>query len=269
MTANAKIKKLRNILKAMDSALVAFSGGTDSSFLVRVAKEEISGRLLAVTGVSKSIPVSEIDQAVSLARKLKVRHRLIADRPPKEFWANPAQRCYYCKKALFSRLKKLAKKEKLKFVIDATNADDPGDYRPGTRAMEELGIGSPLKEAGLTKKEIRAFSRKMGLRTWHKPSMACLASRIPYGERITPEKQEMVGSAEEFIRGLGFDQVRVRLQGKLGRVELEEKDIPVAIKSRRKISRKLKALGFVYAAIDLDGYRMGSHNEVLKWTKKR
>lgn len=269
MGTEAKLKKLRAILKAMDSVLIAFSGGVDSSFLLSAANGVLKDRLLAVTGVSKSIPGSEIEQAVSLARKLKVRHRLIADIPPKEFWENPARRCYYCKKALFSRLKKIAEKEKLKFVLDATNRDDLRDYRPGSRALRELGIRSPLKEAGLTKSEIRQLSRKIGLATWKKPAMACLASRVPYGERITPEKLLMIGQAEEYLRKLGFSLVRVRLQGRSGRVEVARDKIPAAIRSRGKIFRKLKALGFVYVSLDLEGYRCGSANEVLGWKRKK
>lgn len=258
-----------NILKAAHSALIAFSGGGDSAFLLSVARNTLGDNLLAVTGVSPSLAESEKNQAVSFARRLKVKHLLLADKPPKEFWENLPRRCYYCKKELFVKLKKIAQKRKLQCVFDASNADDHRDFRPGARALKELGIRSPLKEAGLTKAEIRRLSRKMGLKTWRKPAMACLASRIPYGEKITSQKLFMIGKAEEFIRSLGFDQVRVRLHEQLARIEVDPGRIVSAVKKRKIISARLKAMGFTYASIDLDGYRRGSLNEVLVWTKKR
>ena len=269
MRLELKLKKLRGIIKAMDSALVAFSGGADSTFLLSVAADTLKNKLLAVTGVSPSLTKSEKDQAVSLAKSLRIKHLLVADNPPKEFWENSPQRCYYCKKELFKKLKRLADKRKLQYVLDATNADDSGDYRPGARALKELGIRSPLKEADLTKLEIRQLSRKMGLKTWNKPAMACLASRVPYGERITGQKLSMVGKAEEFICSLGFDQVRVRLHEQLARIEVEPEKIVLAMKKRKVISAQLKSMGFTYVSIDLDGYRRGSLNEGLAWIKKR
>ncbi len=269
MRVEAKLKKLRGILKAMDSALIAFSGGVDSTFLLSVTGDTLKNKLLAVTGVSLSFTESEKDQAVSLAKKLKIKHLLVTYKPPKEFWKNSSQRCYYCKKELFGKLKRLATKRKLQCVLDATNADDAGDFRPGSRALKELGIRSPLKEAGLTKVEIRRLSRKMGLKTWKKPALACLASRIPYGEKITAKKLFMIGKAEKFISSLGFDQVRVRLHKQLARIEVEPERIVLAVKKRKMISALLKSMGFTYVSIDLDGYRRGSLNEGLAWIKKR
>jgi pyridinium-3,5-biscarboxylic acid mononucleotide sulfurtransferase len=265
----AKLKKLRCILKAMDSALVAFSGGADSSFLLAVCADTLGKKTLAVTGISPSISNSEVVGARALARKLKVVHILIKENPPKQFWENSPLRCYFCKKALFDKLKKLAGSKRMNWVIEGSNADDSRDYRPGSRALKELNIRSPLKEAGLTKKEIRLLSLKFGLKSWNKPAMACLASRIPYGEKITPLKLERVGRAEDLMIKLGFSQVRVRLSGDAARVEVEPGKISALVKKRKIISKELRSLGFTYASVDLDGYRTGSMNEALGWKQKR
>ncbi|MCX5708855.1 MAG: ATP-dependent sacrificial sulfur transferase LarE [Candidatus Omnitrophica bacterium] len=269
MSLKAKLEKLRFILKNIDSALVAFSGGVDSSFLLAVCEDTLGKKTLAVTGISPAISGSEVVQAKALAKKLKARHILIKENPSKQFWENSPLRCYYCKKALFGRLKKLAGSKKLSWVIEGSNADDSRDYRPGSRALKELNIRSPLKEAGLTKKDIRLLSFKFGLKSWNKPAMACLASRIPYGEKITPLKLERVGRAEDLMRKLGFSQVRVRLSQDAARVEVEPGKISALVKKRKIISAGLKSLGFTYASIDLDGYRTGSMNEALGWKQKR
>ncbi len=263
METEKKLIKLRKILERTGPVLVAFSAGVDSTFLLAVAAGLFKDKLLAVTGVSPTIPDSEIAQAVSLAKKLKVRHKLVTDTPPKKFWDNSPKRCYYCKRELFKKLKRLAARSGLFCVVDGTNADDCRDYRPGAKALQELGIRSPLKEAGLTKPEIRALSKSLGLPTWKKPAMACLASRIPYGELITLEKLFMVGNAEEFIRKLGFSQVRVRSHGQVARIEVVPQEIARVLKTGKEISAKLKSIGFTYVSIDLEGYRTGALNEIL------
>lgn len=269
MVADKKINRLRQILKRNGSALVAFSGGVDSTFLLAVAAGILKDKVLAVTAVSATMPAAERKRAVSLARYLGVRHKLVPDSPQKKFWSNTEERCYYCKKGLFAKLKRLAAKSRLACVIEASNADDAKDYRPGARAVHELGIRSPLKEAGLTKKEIRALSRTMRLPTWKQPAMACLASRITYGEEITPEKLYRIGRAEAFLQRLGFAQVRVRLQGQSARIEVGEEKIALLIKMRKRIAAKCKAFGFTYVALDLNGYRSGSMNEGLGWIRKK
>jgi uncharacterized protein len=263
-----KIKQLKKILKDMGSALIAFSGGVDSTFLLFVAREVLGDKLLAVTAVSPIYPSFEIKEAVKIAGDSGVKH--ITLNPDilsnKKIMANPPDRCYWCKKEIFSFLVKMAGENKIKYIIDGTNYDDKNDYRPGAKAVKELGIRSPLKEAGLTKKEIRQYSKKLGLQTWDKPSLACLASRIPYGSEITEDKLMMIDSAEEFLRGLKFRNVRVRHHGDIARIEVpdNELDILLAGQMRGKIIKHFKKLGYKYVTADIEGYRTGSMNEVLK-----
>jgi pyridinium-3,5-biscarboxylic acid mononucleotide sulfurtransferase len=261
-----KLEKLKKILKEMRSVLIAYSGGVDSSFLLKVARDVLGDKVLAVTAVSSTYPREELVLAKATARRLKARHRIIrtSELRDRHFVSNPVNRCYFCKKELFCKLKKIARKNNLKFIIDASNVTDKKDYRPGAKAKKELGIRSPLEEAGFTKGEIRILSRKLKLRSWNKPSLACLASRIPYGRIITPSVLSKVERAEKLLKLMGFKQVRLRHYDGLCRIEVEANGIEKLIEKRNLIVAKLKPLGYNYITVDLEGYRTGSLNEVIK-----
>lgn len=266
MTAREKRDRLREILSGYGSVAVAFSGGTDSAFLLQAAHEALGERAVAVTAVSALLPARERGEADAFCRERGIR-RIIFD--PREmeipgFSANPEDRCYICKKALFSRIFEIARENGLAVVAEGSNTDDEGDYRPGLAALAELGAKSPLREAGFSKAEIRALSKEMGLPTWDKPSAACLASRIPYGEEITEEKLVRIDRAEQLLFDLGFREVRVRVHGDdLARIEVfpAETERLWEEETRRQVYDGLRALGFIYVSADLFGYRTGSLNE--------
>ena len=269
-----KLESLKKILKEIRSCLVAFSGGVDSSFLLKTASEVLGkDKVLAVSAKSETYPKEELECAKEIAKEFGVEHLTIESEELEipEFRMNPWNRCYYCKTVLFQKIKDVAKKRGLNFVLDGTNYDDISDHRPGMKALRELEIRSPLKEAMMTKEDIRYFSRKMGLKTWDKPSFACLASRFPYGKEITREKLTIVDKAESFLKRLNFRQVRVRHHGQIARIELERDNIGVLVSKKLmdKVVKKFKELGFVYVTLDLEGYRMGSMNEPLKKDTKR
>jgi len=261
-----KLGLLKRILADMGGVLIACSGGVDSTFLLRVALEVLGENVLAVTAKSPIHPASESAAAGELARRLGARHLFVEtdelDDP--EFARNPPERCYLCKRSLFARLKELAEEHGLTEVLEGSNYDDLGEHRPGLRALRELGVRSPLAEAGLTKAEIRALSRQMGLPTWDKPAQACLATRFPYGELLTPEKLRRVEEAEEFLRSLGLGQLRVRTHDLLARIEVSQNEMPRLLHEAGRVVEELKKLGYTYFTLDLEGYRTGSMDEPLK-----
>ena len=269
--ANNKLERLRALLKGYGSCLVAYSGGVDSVFLARVAHDVLGERALAAIADSPSLPRRELAEALELAAKFAFPVRVIQTQEfaNTQYTANPSNRCYFCKHELFEELTPLAKAENFTVIAYGENASDIGDFRPGAQAAAEFEVRAPLKEAGLTKAEIRALSAQLGLPTADKPQMACLSSRVPYGETVTPEKLRMIEEAEYVLRDLGFHDVRVRhheLQKQnLARIELAPGEIPALLANGKlaAISDQLKKIGYAHVTLDLQGYRRGSTNEGL------
>lgn len=263
-----KKRRLEEILGRMDGLVVAFSGGVDSTFLLAVARRVLGDRVTAVTAESPLHSRREHQAAVAIARRLGARHRLAAagEMAIPEFVANNRDRCYVCKKHVLGEVLRIAAQEGAPHVAHGVNVDDLGDYRPGLKAAEEMGVRAPLLEAGLTKSEIRTLSRRMRLPTWNKPSMACLASRIPYGTPITAEALGKVESAEEVLHAAGFKAFRVRLHGPVARIEVDDRGLKklMAGPLRADIVQQLRALGFQHVAVDLEGYVQGSLNRGLE-----
>lgn len=268
MTTHDKLLRLQETIRGYGTLAVAFSGGVDSCFLLHVAHETLGERALALTVDSVFIPRDEILEAESFCRERGIRQQILRMDPLAipGVAANPPDRCYLCKSTIFSLMRQEAERAGCAALADGSNADDVGDYRPGMRALRELGIRSPLMEAGLGKSEIRALSREMGLPCWDKPSAACLASRVAYGETLTVEKLRAVEKAEELLHTLGIRQCRVRVHGKTARIEVPPADFPSILpeENRRRIVSALKDCGFSYVSLDLEGFRSGSMNEILK-----
>lgn len=265
MTLSEKREKLEALLRAMGSAAVAYSAGVDSTLLLKLAHDVLGPGAVAVTVRSAFCPPRESREAEEFCRREGIEHVLL-DVPVLTIPAvadNPPDRCYLCKKALFARIGELAAGRGLRWVAEGSNLDDLGDYRPGMRAVAELGVRSPLREAELTKSDVRALSRELGLPTWDKPSAACLASRFAYGERLTEERLARVDEAEQYLRSLGFSQVRVRVHAALGRIEVPAGELPALLDAAREIHEHLRALGFAYVTADLGGFQSGSMNRTL------
>lgn len=265
--AEDKFDELKEILKSMGSVLVAFSGGVDSSFLLKAAADVLKEKVLAVTAKSPTFPEREIKKAIEIAGILNVRHLIIESSELKNplYLRNDSNRCYYCKTELFEDLKKIALSEKINFILDGQNYDDIGDYRPGMKAAAEIGVRSPLKESYMTKNDIRKLSKKLGLPNWDRPSFACLSSRIPYGTSISKELLEKIDFLENLLLDLGFTQVRVRNHDKIARIEILEEEMQKFNNKdiRMQIISEFKKLGYLYVTLDLEGYKTGSMNKVL------
>jgi uncharacterized protein len=263
-----KTQKLKEIFQSMRRVLVAYSGGVDSTLLLKIAKDTLGDEnVLAVTALSPLYPERELAEAKKVIQVIGGRHLLIESNELEidGFSKNPTNRCYYCKRKLFEELLKLAMQESIPFIVEGSTLDDEMDHRPGKKAIQELGIRSPFKEAMFTKADVRELSNTLGLPTWDKPSFACLASRFPYGEEITMEGLRMVGEAEDFLFGLGFKQVRVRHYQNLARIEIMQEDMDRLMEGslREKVVGHFKAIGYKYVTLDLQGFRSGSMNEVL------
>ncbi len=261
-----KFERLQAMLRSYEDVVVAFSGGVDSTFLLKVALDVLGpDHVLAATSDSETYPERERAEALALAKELGARHELIAtsELAIPGYAQNPVNRCYFCKQELFTQLIPIAQKYGHQHVVFGAIADDLGEYRPGLQAAKEQGVAAPLLEVGLTKAEIRHLSREVGLRTWDKPSFACLSSRIPYGEAITQEKLSMIDQAEDFLMQLGFRQVRVRQHEKTARIEVPKDRLQDIVAVADTVFAKLRQIGYTYVSLDLQGYRSGSMNEVL------
>lgn len=262
-----KLNNLEEYIRGLGSLAVGFSGGVDSSFLLAVAHEVLGEKVIAVTGADASVPERELKEAEKFCSDRGIKHIICRVDPLSEdgYRHNGPDRCYFCKHGIFTEVKKIADKNGISYMAEGSNMDDLGDYRPGLKAVAELAVKSPLREAGLTKQEIRLISKAMGLPTWSKPAYACLASRFVYGEEITEEKLHMIDQAEQFLIENGFFEERVRLHGNIARIEVPAKDITrlASDEIREAVYERFKELGFMFVTIDMKGYKLGSMNATL------
>ena len=263
-----KVENLKQYIVGLGSLAIGFSGGVDSSLLVAVAHEVLGDRLIAVTGADASVPERELNEAVAFCKERGIRHIVCNVDPLKEegYRNNSPDRCYFCKHGIFTEVRKIALENGIEYMAEGSNVDDIGDYRPGLRAAAELSVKSPLREAGLTKSEIRIISKVMGLPTWSKPAYACLASRFEYGEEITEEKLHMIDRAEQFLIEHGFFEERVRMHGNRARIEVPPEDIPrlASDEIREVVYDRFRELGFLFVTLDMKGYKSGSMNATMK-----
>ena len=264
-TAQTKLQQLQQKLRDLKSCAIAYSGGVDSTFLIKVAYDTLGKNAVAVTATSWTYPKRELQDAKLFAKTIGISHVIIRSEELdiNKFSNNPPDRCYYCKKELFRKIQQIAKDRHLNAVLDGSNADDRFDYRPGAKARKELGVRSPLYDVGLTKQEIRDLSQSLHLKSSEKPPRACLASRFPYGTKITKERLKQVETAEEYLFSLEIKQSRVRYHDHIARIEVASDDFPTILSQAKKIIKRFKTLGFTYITLDLEGYRTGSLNEVL------
>ncbi len=261
-----KLSRLRAVIRGLESVVIAYSGGVDSTLVLKIAHDELGGRAIGVTAVSPSLPAGELEEAEALARHLGARFTTLETREVDDprYQANTEARCYFCKTEVYGALIAYAHTHGFAHVADGLNTDDLTDRRPGRKAAEEHGVRSPLAEVGLAKAQVREISRHLGLPTWDKPSLACLSSRVPYGMRVTHEALAQIDRAEQAVRRLGVRQVRVRHHGPLARIEVERGELVTLIAHRERLAQTLHELGYTYVTVDLDGYRMGSLNEVRR-----
>jgi uncharacterized protein len=265
MTVEEKCEELKNMLFGMQKIIVAFSGGVDSSFLLKIAHDVLGERVIAITSVSPSMPMSELNDARIIAEHIGAKQVLIEghELEDQHYIQNSPDRCYFCKQDLYTQIVEYSLKNGFQYIADGTNADDMNDHRPGRKAAREKGVRSPLLEVGLTKGEIRVLAHQFGLSNWNKPSAACLSSRIPYGIPIEITRLHQIEQAEALLHEMGFSQVRVRYHNQIARIEVETCDFNKALEKRFEITTGLKNLGFSYITLDLNGFRSGSMNEVL------